>query len=206
MLLSKLEYGDDFEFLKNKRMNKIISEHSQERNLLIGPCDFASYSFDIIQEKFLKENEKYFKMLFFDFAPLLAITVYQERPIHSLKPIPGTEQRYSDKEMEVLVNLIDDKYVLDPQTKTPAILKVKYMNTDGYSDSIHITSYSYDIDRCVDYVSVYGRDGEYHDVPVEWLDYIPLKKENDFYIRKYDQSVEPSQILAMKNGICITKK
>lgn len=49
LILSKTGYGDDFNFFKQKRMNKIISNHSQGRAMNLLPREYTSYSYDIIK-------------------------------------------------------------------------------------------------------------------------------------------------------------
>ena len=98
LIRSKSGFGDDFNFIKQKRTNKIFTEHSQGRDVAIPASAYFSYSFDVIRECFIKKNTEFFKALYFDFAPLWAIPVYQERPVHSLEPIPDYTQKYSYKE------------------------------------------------------------------------------------------------------------
>ena len=50
LILSKTGYGDDFNFRKRRRMNEIVSEHSQGRVMNLVPKDYTSYSFDFIKE------------------------------------------------------------------------------------------------------------------------------------------------------------
>lgn len=202
LILSKAGYGDDFHFIKSKRTNQIISNHSQGRpmNLLAG--NYPSYSFDIIKENFIGKNTEFFKAVYFDFAPLLAIPIYQERPVHSLKPIPELSQCYSLKECEVLANIMDEKYVVHPQTKTQAILKSQFVSSKDHVDETRITAYSYDIEKRVDIVSVMGGDGKFHNVPVEWDEYLPLEANNVFYITKHDIATD-KPVIANRNGLCI---
>lgn len=202
LILSKSGYGDDFDFIKEKRMNRIISQHSQGRPINLTKDNYISYSFDIIQENFTNKNTAYFKAVYFDFAPLWAIPVYQERPIHSLKPIPKYSQIYSDKECEALANAVDKQYIVHPNTKTHAILKSKFVNSKNKVDKICITAYSYDIVKQVDMVSVLGGDGYYHDVPVPWDEYIPLKASRNFCIAEADV-MQNGSIIARRNGLCI---
>ena len=159
LILSKSGYGDDFNFFKSKRTNRIISNHSQGRVINLLPENYISYSYDIIKENFIRKNIEFFKAVYFDFAPLLAIPVYQEKPVHSLKPIPDYEQLYSLKECEVLANAVDYKYVVHPNTKTQAILKSSFVSSKDKVDETCITAYSYDIEKRVDVVSVRGGDG-----------------------------------------------
>lgn len=202
LILSKENFGDDFRFLKRKRMNQIITNHSQGRNLKIPENSYASYSFDIIKENFISQNAAFFKAVYFDFAPIWSIPMYQERPVQSLKPLPDYKQLYSQKECEVLSNMLDAKYVVHPDTKTEAILKTSYISSTGNVDETCITAYSYDIFPRVEYVSVYGGDGRYHSVAVPWDEYIPLESSNHFYISTLDASPK-NNIIASKNGLCI---
>jgi len=202
LILSKLGYGDDFNFIKHKRTNRIISNHSQGRTINLLPKHYVSYSFDIIKENFTGKNAEFFKAVYFDFAPLWSIPIYQERPVHSLKPIPNYSQRYSLKECEALANAVDYKYVVHPNTKTQAILKSSFVRSKDNIDETCITAYSYDIEKRVDFISVHGDDGYYHDVPVEWDEYLPLEACNNFYIST-NEIAQNKSVIARRNGLCI---
>ena len=202
LILSKIGYGDDFHFIKRKRTNRIITNHSQGRAMKLLPEHYISYSFDIIKENFIGKNTEYFKAVYFDFAPILAIPAYQERPVHSLKPIPECSQLYSLKECEALANAVDHKHVVHPKTKTQAILKSTFVSTKDNVDETCITARSYDIKQRVDVVSVYGGDGRYHNVSVPWDEYISLEKKNNFYVAATDVAYKQN-VMARRNGLCI---
>ncbi|MBO5248533.1 MAG: hypothetical protein J6B54_04480 [Clostridia bacterium] len=202
LILSKIGYGDDFNFIKSKRTNRIITNHSQGRVINLLPENYTSYSYDVIQENFIGKNIEFFKDVYFDFAPLFAIPMYQERPVHSLKPIPDYSQLYSLKECEVLANAVDHKYVVHPKTKTQAILKSTFVRSKDNVDETCITAYSYNIEKRVDIVSVRGGDGHFHNVPVEWDEYLPLKAQNNFYIST-DEIAGDKTVIARHNGLCI---
>lgn len=201
LIRSKVGYGDDFNFFKTNRTNKIISRHSQGRTINLLPQDFRSYSYDIIEENFIGKNMEYFRAVYFDFAPLWAIPAYQERPVHSLKPIPDLTQRYSLKECEALANALDSKFVVHPRTKTQAILKSAYVGSKGNVDETCITAYSYDIEPRVDIVVMHGGDGRLHNVPVEWSEYLPLEAENHFFVST--ETTGEHAAMASRNGLCI---
>ena len=202
LLLSKVGFGDDFHFLKLRRTNKIISNHSQGRPVKLLAKQYISYCFDTIKENFVSKNIAFFKSVYFDFAPVLAIPAYQERPVHSLKPIPNYQQLYSLKECEALSNCVAHKHMVHPDTKTQAILKTAFVSTDNQTDEISVTAYSYDIARRVDVVSVHGGDGKFHNVPVEWDEYMPLEAINHFFITTSGQE-KSKAVLARRNGLCI---
>lgn len=202
LLLSEAGYGDDFHFIKRKRTNRIVSDHSQGRAIKLLANQYASYSFDIIKENFIGKNTEFFRAVYFDFAPLLAIPMYQERPVHSLKPIPELSRNYSLKECESLANASDRDHMVHPDTKTQAILKSAFVQSRDNVDEVCVTAYSYDIEKRVDVVSVHGGDGHFHNVPVEWDDYIPLEQKNAFFVAA-DGLTGGQNVMARQNGLCI---
>lgn len=202
LILSKSAYGDDFNFFKRKRTNKIITNHSQGRPVNLTTKDYISWSFDVVKENFISKNTEYFKAVYFDFAPIWSIPVYQERPVHSLKPIPEYTQNYSLKECEALANTVDHKFLVHPKTKTQAIFKTEFVSSNEKVDTTKITAYSYNIKQQTDIVSVRGDDGFYHDVPVEWDQYLPLKATHSFCFASSDIA-KTENIISKRNGLCI---
>jgi len=202
LIRSKIGYGDDFNFIKLKRTNRIISHHSQGRAINLLPEDYIYYSYDIIRKNFLEKNAEFFKAVYFDFAPLWAIPLYQERPVHSLKPIPDYSQLYAHKEYEALANAMDYTYVVHPKTKTPAILKSSYVGSNDNTDEICVTAYSYDIMKRVVVVPVRGGDGRMHNVPVEWDEYLPVENSENFRVAS-EEAAKSGNVIARRDGLCI---
>ena len=202
LILSKTGYGDDFHFIKRRRMNRIISKHSQGRAINLLPGYYTSYFFDTIQENFIGKNTEFFRAVYFDFAPLLAIPAYQERPVHSLKPIPDYTQLYSLKECEALANAVDSKYVVHPKTKTQAILKSTFVRSKDNMDETCIRAYSYDMIGRVDMVPMLGGDGRIHNVSVPWDEYIPLEAQTNFLFAPVDGE-QSKKVIARRNGLCM---
>lgn len=200
LILADDTYGDDFHFIKRKRMNKIVTTHSQNRALLLRALEYKSYDFEVIKANFINKNAEYFKAVYFDFAPIWAVPMYQEEPVHSLDPLPDYAQLYARKECEVLSNAMDEKCVVHPDTKTEAIMKPRFVRTANGIDEILVTAYSYDIKQRVDVVSVYGHDGRYHNVNVPWDEYLPLENNKSFFVAKSEQTKKK---LASRNGLCI---
>ena len=182
LLRSETGYGDDFDFYKKRRMNTIVTEHSQHRDLLLSPKSMQSYDYDEVKTKFHNCHNEYFRSIYFDFAPLLALPVYQERPVHSLHPLPENYQRYSVREYEVLANAMDSHQLVHPRSRTKAILKAIHTSSQGSTDTVRVTAYSYDTIPRVDVVAVLGGDGRMHGVPVHWQEYLPLEARNEVYI------------------------
>jgi hypothetical protein len=182
LLRSETGYGDDFDFYKRRRMNTIVTEHSQKRSLLVDVETFHSYDYDVICRNFMAGHTEYFKAVYFDFAPLLALPVYQERPVHSLDPLPDYSQKYSTWEYETLANALDPVHLAHPRSKTPAILKASYTSGNSKADQVRITAHTYDSIPRVDVVPMMGGDGRVHGVPVHWDEYTPLQNDTQLQI------------------------
>jgi hypothetical protein len=202
LILSRIGFGDDFHFIKRRRTNRIITKHSQGRAIILLPGDYHSYSFDLIQRQFVEKNAAFFKAVYFDFAPLWAIPMYQERPVHSLKPIPDYDRLYAYKECEALANALPKRYVVHPSTKTEAILKSVFVGNRDNIEEISVTAHSYDIEQRLDYVSVHGDDGFWHEVPVNWDLYIPLEQTGIFGVAD-SEGAKAQYVIASRNGLCI---
>lgn len=202
LIRSSVGYGDDFNFIKQNRTNKIMSRHSQGRGLNLSSGEYVSYSIDLLRENFLRKNEEFFKAVYFDFAPLWAIPVYQERPVHSLEPIPDTARKYSYKECETLSNLVGKEHLVHPLTKTQAIMKSAFVGSGEGVDEIRVSAYSYDMVPRLDFIPVHGGDGRWHNVPVPWDEYIPLESTNNLFVATEDLAKD-RDVLAQRNDICI---
>lgn len=200
LLRSGIGYGDDFRFVKALRTNRIVSDHSQGRVVNLRPEHYRSYSYDTISERFVGKNAGFFKAVYFDLAPLLAIPAYQERPMHSVRFVPDSPQRYSMKECEALANAADRRYTVHPDTKTPAILKAAFVEHRNDADTVCVTAYSYDIEERMDFIPVHGGDGRYHDVPVPWKEYLPLETHHYFDVAA-DGTAPRESVIADRNGL-----
>ena len=104
LLKSKTGYGDDFRFIKDKGLNVITSKHSQGDKLFVSADKFRGFDLEKVYENFVAINEDYFKRLFFDFAPLLAIPLYQQHKAHEYIYRDVYKQNISPFEHEVLAN------------------------------------------------------------------------------------------------------
>ncbi len=197
LLRSETGYGDDFDFFKRCRMNTIVSEHTQQRSLLVSPQDYCSHSFDLAKSQFLGITAEYFKAIYFDFAPLLAIPIYQERPVHSLHPIPDGYQPYPLREYESLANAMDVSRLAHEDSKTLSILKAKAHK----EDSVSITAHSYDTIARIDTVMMLGGDGRMHGVPVPWDEYIPLTVTRSIRLSDKEHTEASPLTSAYKHGL-----
>jgi len=114
----------------------------------------------------------------------MSIPLYQQHKPHEYIYKDNYERNYTSFESDVLANALDVSLLRDPNTVTNTILKTSLIGKNDDQDVIMVTAHSfYGVDR-VDYVSVYGGDGNYHDVPVPWVEYCPTTKVSSATVKR----------------------
>lgn len=191
-------YGDDFDFIKNRMINTVIPDHLQSLDLELNPQVYTHFDFDKAKENFTVKNSCYFRAIYFSFAPLLCVPMYQQiRPQHD---IYGHDMMRSSAfwEHEALANFWGQDRFKHPDCVTDCILKT-VQSKDNDASSVTVYAYGYRAEPRLTYVGMYGGDGRYHRVPVEWYEYLPVTgtgtirmKEDD---HKEDSSVSHKQRL-----------
>lgn len=176
-------YGDDFYFEKKKKINYITAENSATWDLNTWCERFYNFDIDDAKLKFSTFHEQYFEHLYFELAPLLSIPLYHQQKPSEYIYKHEYKRNYTSYVSEVLANILGDQSFAPEAAKTQSILKTKYETSDGKTDSVEVKAYAYDTLNHVDYISVYGGDGRWHDVPVEWVEYIPIEKTSKMKIK-----------------------
>lgn len=177
LLTSRVGYGDDFYFQKRRRCNVITSEHAQQWLMNCSAAHYYSYDVDEIKRKFFRFNNEYFKSVFFDFAPCFAVPAYMEEPSVAMEKMNEESQSYyTSYEHEVLANALGASILAHSASQTEAILKTHFLGCNGIADRVEVNAYSYDTIARVDYIPKLGGDGRLHDVPVPWVEYVPLQR------------------------------
>ena len=187
LMRSETGYGDDFDFYKQKRVNLIHSDHAQKWKMEPSAKNYHSYDFEEIKNKFISQNEEYFKSVFFDFAPLFAVPMYLDEPVKSLEPLKEYKCNYTSSEYESLANRMPPSLLSAEGSATRAIIKSgKASKGQGESDSVELKAYSYRAYDRIEYVPRMGGDGRMHPVPVPWVEYVPV--ENTSYVEVFPES------------------
>lgn len=194
-LLRNGMYGDDFHFTKRNKLNYITGEDTYNWNLDTFAGNFKNYDVDAARSYFKEFHSQYFDHFYFQFAPLLSIPLYQQHKTAEYIYKHKFNRNYTSYVAESVANVLAGEYS-HPDTKTRSILKTSLVSTDGETDVVRVDAYSYDAINRTDYVSVYGGDGNYHDVPVNWVEYIPL--QNSSYMKLKDTNVQDSKYLEMR--------
>lgn len=188
LMKSNRSYGDDFYFYKSRCLNYISSEHSAQWDLDTDYHRYQSFDYDASHRGFLDFNKRFFKSLYFELAPLLAIPLYQQhKPVEYIYNTTYG-RNYTSYETECAVNKLGYQHFQHELAATPSILKAGSVRKDGATDKTQITAYAYTTENRVEFVSVFGGDGFFHEVPVHWVEYIPVSRESTVNIKQFEMS------------------
>ena len=174
---TEVGYGDDFSFFKNEKINMLSSKHLDEGAIDTDPKRFQGWDYDAAQSFFQQFNERYFKDVYFSLAPLLAIPLYQQtRPETEIWAGVKDGAPASFWEHEATANYFGEKRFQHPSCVTRSILKTKELRRENGVGEVAVTAYGFRGEDRTDHVSVWGGDGRPHDVPVHWVEYLPVKR------------------------------
>lgn len=171
---TELGYGDDFDFVKHRKLNTLTADHMQQIPLDMDPGMFWRNDYDEAKRVFLRTTCETFRAIYFAFAPLLSIPLYQQmRPVSA---IYGTDmpRQSSYWEHESLANFWGEEKFAHPTCSTHSILKTSENRKSNGDVDVNVQAYGFRAEPRVDYISKYCSDGNYYDVPVHWDEYVPV--------------------------------
>ena len=166
-------FGDDFTFVKRRKINIIAAEHLNDTDLDPSPARFRSISYDEARKNFLQFNRAFFKSVYFAFAPLLAIPLYQQTKTHKeiykdILPNP------SFWEYEYLANAVGENAFKHPASVTDNILKISAISEEA-DPVVEVTAQGYRGVEQVDHQQVLCNNGRLYDVSIPWVQYVPVE-------------------------------
>ena len=180
LLLYKEGYGDDFSFVKNGNICVIRSEHAQGKPLFPIAANYYSYEISAAETSFFQQNETFFRSVYFDFAPLLLIPVYQQ-PLVRSEPI--TEGNLTAYNFEAMAWRLSSQF--QPKgARTETLFKISSAQHSSDTDTVTVCAHSYHTADRVHFEPMYGRDGRLHSVPVHWTEYIPVSQTSTLRVTK----------------------
>ena len=170
-------YGDDFAFVKRRKVNLLFSKHLAEATIDTDPARFRNWNYDDAAAFFISFNERYFKDAYFALAPLLSIPLYQQTRTHEeiwKGIVDGSASSFW--EHEAVANYHGEDKFEHPSCITRSILKTQVVGREDGESTIAVTAHGYRGAERVDYVDVRGGDGDWHEVPVRWIEYLPVRR------------------------------
>jgi hypothetical protein len=185
-------FGDNFDFVKRKKINMLYPEHLANFKFDMEPKDFYGYDLEQVRKNFIDLNNKYFRHIYFAFAPLLAIPLYQQQKPHEYIYKDLYNSYVSFYEHEHVVNKMNISEFKHQLSATRNILKTKTEKSDKACDTIKVTAYGFRTEDRIDYVTKFGGDGRNHTIPVKWVEYLPVEKETSVEVNVIEEEKEAS--------------
>ena len=167
-------FGDNFNFIKEKKINKVVSEHMQSFDFKVPSAYFYHFNMDLFEKNFKDYQNRFFKNLYFTFAPLLAIPLYQQLKTVEYIYEDTFERGASFYEHERIANQWNIEDLKHPSSITQNILKTSLLNHRKNRDQIVIEAHGYKGVERTDIQTVLGGDGLFHSIPIRWIEYIPV--------------------------------
>ena len=186
IITNKEPFGDDFYMNKKKMINRVVSRHAQHMDYDADITRFYHFDYQKAKENFINLNCEFFKGVYFDLAPLLAIPLYQQYPTNEYIFKRNRPSNYSSHVLEMEANKHDISFFRPLEAVTGVILKSEFVRKNDNADFVNIHSYAYKSIQHCDLIAKMGGDGRWHDVPVYWYEYIPIDKVTPFALQNSD--------------------
>lgn len=182
--------GDEFSFRKNGQHNTIVCPDSV---LNPSPVKYHAYSVDQARANFLTYQSEYFRSLFGCFAPLLAIPAYQDSPPPAPAPAEEGDGCFPLYEREAIANAFAPELLKPAGCGTKMILKTEFVSAEDEAEIIRVHAHSFAARERTTTYRMRGGDGYYHNVNVDWTEYIPKTKTVTIQITADNQSSEEDE-------------
>lgn len=201
LMKDKKYFGDDFTYKKVGTLSALLSAHAQHWTLDTDSSQFMDYDIDSARNKFMDFQTSFFRDLYFELAPFLAVPLNLQQEPFEFEETEDAPRNFSEYAAESVANLFPDNVFAHPDTDTKVILKTRLAGKAGKTDVLEVTAYSFRGEPRVDYVAKMAGDGNYYNVPVPWVEYIPIVQTS--YMAMRDVGVSRSDWLSIcgKSGI-----
>lgn len=193
-------YGDDFDFTKDKMLNYITSEHAQTWQIEEDTSQYARYDVEMCREALKNYYMDFFQRFFFDIAPVMSIPLYQQHKSQEYIYRDTYERNFTSFESEVLANCFPIDLFAHPDTATDVILKTSIEGKGNGTDNLRVEAHSFYMVEHTDYISKFGGDGMMHEVPVDWIEYVPIDRVSEIDLSDNDSSLKGSNAVK-KHGL-----
>ena len=175
-------YGDNFSFSKYGSINLVEPGHLSQLKFDSDPRLFHTNDVKQARNFFNAYHTNYFKAMYFALAPLFTIPLYRDKRSVPLPKSASKPAGTSFWEHEAIANHMGQEHFKHPASVTQNLLKTQAGSDDGGNVTVKVTAHGYEGFPMTDYIPVYGGDGNWHQVPVHWVDYQPVSAESSIAV------------------------
>ena len=169
-------FGDDFSMKKTGSVLTVTEKHLDDFTMNVFMNEYEGYfSLEKIKKTFELQSEKYFQKLYYAFAPVFAISMYQRfEPTTDSGRGAADVSRPADGEMERIINELSN-------TKE-CISKIHAVEENELWSEVTADIHLFYCEHCCEVFSVRGGDGKYHDIPVYYDEYTPYVEQEKYIV------------------------
>ncbi len=196
-------YGDNFEFTKQRMLNFIEPCHMKATHVEAPPSSFHAYELAHARKFFNDYHNDFFRSFFFGIAPLLAIPFYQQHRSHAdiYKDVYAKQSCFW--EHESIANYMGEQAFQHAECVTNSILKTVSSTAADGTQTVTVAAHGYKSEDRVTYVSVSGGDGQSHQVPVHWTEYLEVQRNSKMVLQEKGPLIreEDTALTDTKEGV-----
>lgn len=186
-------HGDDFIFAKRGRTNYVEPANLVGVDLDPAPSIFYTNDFEESKQFFNSFNNEFFRSIFFSVAPLLSVPLYTESRRLPVARSIEDGQLPNSWEVEVMANAIGEENFSHPNSITRNLLTAEVHRAASGGVIANVSALGYEGYDRLDYVSVLGGDGHWHQVPVPWVEYNSVEKRSKLFVARVGEDLDPTQ-------------
>ena len=125
-------------------MNIIIPKHLEQTDINTNPKRYIHYDLEEIRRIFNDYNNLYFKSVFFSFAPLFAIPLYQQHKPKEYIYKSKYNSNVCSWEHEAIANGFSQGILKHPLSATFNMIKTRLISSRKGADEVRITAHGYE--------------------------------------------------------------
>lgn len=191
-------FGDDFALEKSSKVTRIMAVHLNETQFVRAPFITEMYDLEKIRKSFLEESAHFFRSLYFTFAPLFLIPLYNEPRSDAMEPEECIT--ISQNELEGAANFYASHYA------HPASVTENYFNIEGFHKipggvAATVRAVGFEGIPQVEHVPRVAGNGSVYLVPVPYTEYLEVVKETPIYAWREKYVPPEAEILFRRRGI-----
>jgi hypothetical protein len=177
-MIQLMKFKNDYRFTKHQTLNIISSSSFDYINFDVNYAPFVNvFDYEDIKNGFVNANKQFFKDIYFMFAPILTIPLYQQYEYRQPLFEKAQQKLISYVQNESIANTMHDPNGFKHQDSvTDTILKTKRVFANSLYEINEIIAYGYRATNRVVIVPVADFEAGLVNVPVTVIDYHSVQR------------------------------
>ncbi|QCE32781.1 hypothetical protein FAI41_03825 [Acetobacteraceae bacterium] len=183
-------HGDDFSFNKNGMINILSTDALKNTDIDGNPEKFRHYDLAEIRKFFNQYHHDFMYAFYFSFAPLLTVPFYRQHRSHQEIYKDTYGKRPCFWVHESIANDYGENKFAHAESVTRNILKTTVQENAEGVENVRVTAYGFKAVQRRTYINVRGGDGRTHQVPVDWVEYLPVAESSSMLVGQENENAE----------------